>query len=71
MNKSSSKFTKVDKLENQIKNMQKKYSHYLEETERKRRREHDVHLTKKDQKFIITSFIGAMLLEHGLKKVFI
>lgn len=69
--KTNSSFTKLDQLENKLSSMQKKYSHYLEETERKKRREHDVHLSKSDKKFIVSSFLGALVLEQGLKKVFI
>ncbi len=57
-------------LERRVTDTKKRYSKYLDERERKRKREHDVHFTKKDQEVLIKSFVIAGVLEHGLRRIF-
>jgi len=60
----------ITDLEKRVTDTKKRYSKYLEERERKRKREHDVHFTKKDQEVLIKSFVIAGVLEHGLRRIF-
>lgn len=62
--------TSILDLERRIMDTQKKYSKFLEERERKRKREHDVHFTKKDQVVLIKSFLIAGVLEQGIRRIF-
>ncbi|MGH7888940.1 MAG: hypothetical protein ACRENF_00125 [Thermodesulfobacteriota bacterium] len=59
----------ITDLEKRVTDTKKRYSKYLEERERKRKREHDVHFTKKDQEVLIKSFVIAGVLEHGLRRI--
>ena len=58
-------------LEKRISDMKRRYSKFLEERERRRKREQDVHFTKKDQQVLIKSFVIAGLIEQGIRKIFI
>lgn len=62
--------TSILDLERRIMDTKKKYSKFLEERERKRKREHDVHFTKKDQVVLIKSFLIAGVLEQGIRRIF-
>jgi hypothetical protein len=59
----------ISDLEKRILDTQKRYSKFLEERERKRKREHDVHFTKKDQVVLIKSFVIAGVLEHSIRRI--
>lgn len=69
-NGSDNGFKKLDKLERKIIETKKRYSKFLNERERRRKREHDVHFTKKDQEVLIESFVIAGVLEQGLRRIF-
>lgn len=56
-------------LEQRIGEMKKRYSKFLEERERRRKREQDVHFTKKDEQVLIKSFFIASILEQGIRKI--
>jgi hypothetical protein len=56
-------------LEKRISDMKRRYSKFLEEREKRRRREQDVHFTKKDQQVLIKSFVIAGIIEQGIKKI--
>lgn len=58
-------------LEKRISDMKKRYSKFLEEREKRRKREQDVHFTKKDQQVLIKSFVIAGIIEHGIRAIFI
>jgi hypothetical protein len=58
-------------LEKRISDMKRRYSKFLEEREKRRRREQDVHFTKKDQQVLIKSFVIAGIIEQGIKKILI
>lgn len=58
-------------LENEIEGMKKKYSRFLEERARRKKREQDVHFTNKDQRVLIKSFVIAGIIEHGIRKILI
>jgi hypothetical protein len=58
-------------LEKRIGDMKKRYSKFLEEREKRRRREQDVHFTKKDQLVLIKSFFIAGILEQGIRRIFV
>ena len=58
-------------LEKRITDMKKRYSKFLEERERRRKREQDVHFTKKDQQVLIKSFVIAGIIEQGIRKILI
>jgi hypothetical protein len=60
----------ISDLEKRIMDTKKRYSKFLEDRERKRKREHDVHFTNKDQVVLIKSFVIAGVLEHGLRRIF-
>ena len=59
------------KLELKIDGLKNKYSDYLEERERRRKREQDVHFTNKDQVVLIKSFLVASVIEQGIRKLFL
>jgi hypothetical protein len=56
-------------LEQRIGEMKKRYCKFLEERERRRKREQDVHFTKKDEQVLIKSFFIASILEQGIRKI--
>ncbi len=56
-------------LEQRIGDMKKRYCKFLEEREKKRKREQDVHFTKKDEQALIKSFFIASILEQGIRKI--
>ncbi|MER3447595.1 MAG: hypothetical protein C4291_12515 [Candidatus Dadabacteria bacterium] len=58
-------------LEKRISDMKRRYSKFLEEREKRRKREQDVHFTKKDQQVLIKSFVIAGIIEQGIRKIFI
>jgi hypothetical protein len=58
-------------LEKRISEMKKRYCKFLEEREKRRKREQDIHFTKKDQQVLIKSFFIAGILEHGIRSMFI
>ncbi|GEM_PF-1306516 len=58
-------------LEKRINDMKRRYSKFLEEREKRRRREQDVHFTKKDQQVLIKSFVIAGIIEQGIRKILI
>lgn len=60
----------ISELEKRIMDTKKRYSKFLEDRERKRKREHDVHFTNKDQVVLIKSFVIAGVLEQGLRRIF-
>lgn len=59
----------ISELEKKIMDTKKRYSKFLEERERKRKREHDVHFTKKDQVVLIKSFVIGGVLEHSIRRI--
>jgi hypothetical protein len=59
------------KLEMKINGLKNRYSDYLEERERRRKREQDVHFTNKDQVVLIKSFLLASVIEQGIRKLFV
>jgi len=61
----------ITDLEKRIVDSQKRYSKFLEERERKTKREYDVHFSKKDQQILIKSFVIAGVIENGLRKIFV
>ncbi|HWP93011.1 MAG TPA: hypothetical protein VNN20_12530 [Thermodesulfobacteriota bacterium] len=61
----------ITDLEERIVDSKKRYSKFLEERERRRKREHDVHFSKKDQQILIKSFVIAGVIENGLRKIFV
>ncbi len=56
-------------LEQRIGEMKKRYCKFLEERERRRKREQDVHFTEKDEQVLIKSFFIASILEQGIRKI--
>ncbi len=56
-------------LEQRIGDMKKRYCKFLEEREKRRKREQDVHFTKKDEQVLIKSFFIASILEQGIRKI--
>ncbi len=56
-------------LEKRINDLKKKYSKFLYEREKRRKREQDVHFTRKDEKILITSFVVAGIIEQGIRKI--
>ncbi|MGQ0793302.1 MAG: hypothetical protein ACT4NX_04350 [Deltaproteobacteria bacterium] len=56
-------------LEKKIQETKKRYTKFIYEREKKRKREHDVHFTKKDQEVLIKSFVIAGVLENGIRKI--
>jgi hypothetical protein len=71
LNQNGGSIEKLLSLEKTISDMKSKYSKFLDERERRRKREQDVHFTKKDQQVLIKSFVIAGILEQGLRKIFI
>ena len=61
----------IAKLEMKIDGLKNRYSDYLEERERRRKREQDVHFTKKDQVVLVKSFLLASVIEHGIRRLFL
>lgn len=61
----------ISNLEYKIDKMKSRYSAFLEERERKRKREQDVHFTNKDQVVLIKSFLIANIIEQGIRRLFI
>lgn len=59
----------IDELLEEIKTFKKRYSIYMVEKERKRKREQDVHLTKKDRMVLIESFVIGGIIENALTKI--
>lgn len=59
----------IDKLLEEIQTFKKRYSIYMVEKERKRKREQDVHLTKKDRMVLIESFVIGGIIENALTKI--
>jgi hypothetical protein len=64
-------FENLSNLEKRVNDLKRKYSKFVEEGERRRKREQDVHFTKKDQRVLIKSFVAAGIIEQGLRKVFL
>lgn len=58
-------------LEKKVDDMKKKYSRFLEDRERRRRRQQDVHFTSQDQRVLIKSFVIGGLIETGIRKILI
>ncbi|MCX7738616.1 MAG: hypothetical protein N2Z80_04285 [Hydrogenothermaceae bacterium] len=59
----------IDDLIKEIDSFKKRYSRYMSEKERKRKREQDVHLTKKDRMVLIESFVIGGVIENALTKI--
>ncbi|MEJ5172842.1 MAG: hypothetical protein WHT47_03935 [Hydrogenothermaceae bacterium] len=59
----------IEELLNEVENFKKRYSRYVSEKERKRKREQDVHLTKKDRMVLIESFVIGGIIENALTKI--
>lgn len=59
----------IDKLLEEIQTFKKRYSIYMVEKERKRKRKQDVHLTKKDRMVLIESFVIGGIIENALTKI--
>jgi hypothetical protein len=64
-------FQNVSNLESRLMEMKRKYSKFVEEGERRRKREQDVHFTRKDQQVLIKSFVLAGIIEQGIRKIFV
>lgn len=58
-------------LEKRISDMKKRYCKFLEESAKRRKREQDVHFTKKDQLVLIKSFFIAGILEQGIRRILV
>lgn len=58
-------------LEKRISDMKRRYSKFLEEREKRRKREQDVHFTGKDQQVLIKSFVIAGIIEQGIKMILV
>lgn len=59
----------IDNLIKEIDSFKRRYSRYMSEKERKRKREQDVHLTKKDRMVLIESFVIGGVIENALTKI--
>lgn len=59
----------LDELLKEVEGFKKRYSRYVSEKERKRKREQDVHLTKKDRMVLIESFVIGGVIENALTKI--
>lgn len=59
----------IDELLQEVEKFKKRYSRYVSEKERKRKREQDVHLTKKDRMVLIESFVIGGVIENVLTKI--
>lgn len=71
MKRNGNKFQDLSNLERRLNDFKRKYSKFVEEGERKRKREQDVHFTKKDQQVLIKSFVVAGIIEQGIRKIFL
>lgn len=64
----------LDKIEKRLEKMEGRYRRYLNNEQRHRKKERDMHLTSKDETILIESFvIGGLtekLLEAGLARFF-
>lgn len=59
----------IENLLEEIEEFKKRYARYMVEKERKRKREQDVHLTKKDRMVLIESFVIGGVIENALTKI--
>jgi hypothetical protein len=59
----------LSNLEKRLDDMKKRYCKFLEEREKRRKRDQDIHLTKKDEQILIKSFFIAGILEQGIRKI--
>ncbi len=71
MKQNGNVFQNVSNLESKLMEMKRKYSKFVEEGERRRKREQDVHFTRKDQQVLIKSFVLAGIIEQGVRKIFV
>jgi len=60
----------LENLQMQLNQFQKKYSKYLEEKERIRKRQQDIHFTKKDKEILIESFVIGGVIENLVTRLF-
>jgi hypothetical protein len=61
----------ISMMEKTINSMQKKYSRYVKSSQRKKKREQDVHLTPKDERILIESLVISNLINLGVRRIFI
>ena len=59
---------RLDNILSEIKSLEKRYSKYLKEKERVRKRQQDVHFTPKDREILIESFVIANIVENLISK---
>ena len=59
---------RLDDILSEIKSLEKRYSKYLKEKERVRKRQQDVHFTPKDREILIESFVIANIVENLISK---
>ncbi|ACN99128.1 hypothetical protein SULAZ_1281 [Sulfurihydrogenibium azorense Az-Fu1] len=59
---------KLDEIALEIKSLEKRYSRYLKEKERVRKRQQDVHFTPKDKEILIETFVIANIVENLVSK---
>jgi len=59
----------LENLEKELQKLNLKYSKVLEEKERMRKRQQDVHLTPEDKKVLIESFVIGGIMENIITKV--
>lgn len=59
----------IEELLYEVERFKKRYHKYISEKERKRKREQDVHLTKKDKMVLIESFVIGGVIENALTKI--
>lgn len=59
---------RLDNILSEIKTLEKRYSKYLKEKERVRKRQQDVHFTPKDREILIESFVIANIVENLISK---
>lgn len=59
----------IEQLLEEVQLFKKRYSRYMVEKERTRKREQDVHLTKKDRMVLIESFVIGGIIENALTKI--
>ncbi|GAB6072131.1 hypothetical protein JCM14244_05080 [Venenivibrio stagnispumantis] len=62
-------FKNLENLEKELQKLNLKYSKVLEEKERMRKRQQDVHLTPEDKKVLIESFVIGGIMENIITKV--
>lgn len=62
-------FKNLENLEKELQKLNHKYSKVLEEKERMRKRQQDVHLTPEDKKVLIESFVIGGIMENIITKV--